>query len=362
MLTLLLNLALAADPAVVGAPTDASTASPTVPELPSPQIIHGEAADKDLYPETGGILFGGTVTATSPFGGGEQTVPMRSVICSSTLIAPDVVIAAAHCVDEDVISQGGSVEDAEFRWSRKADLTSPATPFDPWPNDAVKVASTHVPSGWDINALNDMSLGGQKYDVSLLFLEEPVLDVAPAILTTEAESADLAPGDTVDIVGWGMQKPVSILDMFSPPEPGTSGEKRWGTTTLGEIGEFEFQVGDGAQPRKCKGDSGGPTFMPIEGSVEPYRLIGVTSRSSDFTLCAETGGFDTRLSAYLGWIDKTMRAGCDDGTRSWCSEPGILSATPLPEEEDHHGCDTSRGAPAGLVAVMLLTVRRRRDA
>jgi hypothetical protein len=360
MLTLMLHAALAADPAVVGSSTDLPFTPPQDPT--TPQIVNGAAADKDLYPETGGILFGGTVTANSPLGGGSQTASIRSVICSSTLIAPDVVIAAAHCVDEDVISQGGSVEGGEFRWSRKADLTSPATPFDPWPNDAVKVLSTHVPPGWDINALNDMSLGGQKFDISLLFLEEPVLDVKPAVLTTEAESADLAPGDTVDIVGWGLQKPASILDMFSPPEPGTSGEKRWGTTTLGEVGEFEFQVGDGDQPRKCKGDSGGPTFMPIEGTVETYRLIGVTSRSSDFTLCAETGGFDTRVSAYLNWIDKTMRAGCEDGTRSWCDEAGVIGATPLPEEEAQRGCDTSRGGSASLFAVAMLALRRRRRA
>ena len=100
----MLDAALAADPAVVGSSTDLPFTPTHDPA--TPQIVNGAPADKDLDPETGGILFVGTVTATSP-PGGPQTASIRSVNCGSTLIGPDLVIAAAHCVDEDVISQGG---------------------------------------------------------------------------------------------------------------------------------------------------------------------------------------------------------------------------------------------------------------
>jgi MYXO-CTERM domain-containing protein len=377
----LLQVALAANPPAPGlsdrapidavdaprdeVPGDEAGAPPEPPARHNPQIINGEPASRDLYPETGGILFGGTITVPGMFGGGSQTVAMRSLICSSTLIAPDVVIAAAHCVDEYVLSQGGTVEDPDFRWSRKADLTSPSTPMDPWPDDAVRVRSTHVPPRWDIAAMNDFGLDAKKNDVALLFLDEPVLDVQPAVLATVEES-NLVEGMTVDIVGWGMQKKLSILDSFVAPEPGSFGEKRWGTTTLHEIGEFEFQVGNDEEPRKCKGDSGGATFLPVDAATaETYRLIGVTSRSADFTLCTEKGGFDTRLDAYLDWIDETMRAGCEDGSRSWCDTPGILEPTLLGDVDDtRRSCATAPtpagpGAIVGLLAALGWTRRRR---
>lgn len=363
MLVVLSSLALASP---IGTPLDVDASTRLTPiDLPPPQaqIIHGDPASVDLHPAAGGILFGGTLEVPPMFGGGgTQRVEMRQFICSSTLIAPDVVLAAAHCVDPAVLAQGGELVEGEFRWSRKANLARPESPSDPWPQDSIVVRESRWPDPWDINAMNNFDTDERKWDISLLFLETPVTDVAPAILVNEDEADLLVPGTVVEIVGWGMQEPVTVFDSFLPPEPGTFAEKYFGITTLHDVARFEMQVGNDDEPRKCKGDSGGPTFLKVNAdTVEQYRLVGVTSRSADFTLCAEKGGYDTRVDAYLGWVDDTMRAACEDGTRAWCDEPGILPPTPSPEEEDKRACSSvPLGSALGWAGILLALAARRR--
>ncbi len=105
------------------------------------------------------------------------------------------------------------------------------------------------------------------------------------------------------------------------------------------------------------------------------RLIGVTSHAYDNSDCDETGGVDTRVDAYLGWIDGELRARCEDGSRAWCEEEGIpvpgakdvaMDSGDTGEEDDDKkgcGCASSPSAPAGLALlglVGLVALRRRR--
>ena len=329
------------------------------------QIINGQRVNTDWFPAAGGLIFDGTVT-TGGLLGSPTTTPMRQFSCSSTLIAPDVVLTAAHCVDEFVFSQGGSWEDPAFYWSRKADLSDVVSPFSALPDDAIRGSHWATPPEWDANNMADLSLGGAKYDIALLFLDEPVDDVTPALLTTAEQSANLASGDAVEIVGWGLTEPVGLLDSMSAPEPDTFGKKMWGASVLGEVGDYEIQVGDSEDDtRKCKGDSGGPTFMDLnDGSARPYRLIGVTSRSADFTQCQEKGGFDTRVDAYLDWIEEAMVTACEDGLRTACDEPGIPSYDPSEDEDQGRGtCSHLPGRSAAwmlFAASVGLAARRRR--
>lgn len=101
--------------------------------------------------------------------------------------------------------------------------------------------------------------------------------------------------------------------------------KNCGEARIGEVAEWEFQVGtDRASTRKCRGDSGGPTYLQVApGSDFPRRVVGVTSHAYDESLCDE-GGLDTRVDAYLDWLDARMRAACADGVRRWCEIPGLI--------------------------------------
>ena len=87
----------------------------TVEEKFSSAIINGNAGSIEDYPMTGGMLMRGVI-----FGQEFDTF-----VCSSTLIAPDVVLLAAHCLDDTAFTFGfGEVENKELFWTRQADLTT----------------------------------------------------------------------------------------------------------------------------------------------------------------------------------------------------------------------------------------------
>jgi len=134
--------------------------------------------------------------------------------------------------------------------------------------------------------------------------------------------------------------------------------------------------GDTETTRKCHGDSGGPTYLEVDTPHdEASRVIGVTSHTYDAEDCNK-GGVDTRVDAYLDWIDDELRAACEDGTRSWCDEPGILPPDwydpPTGDDDDddddpggaacQSNCSAAEPEPAGwavLALVVLASTRRR---
>lgn len=329
-------------------------------------IINGHDATADDWPQSGAML----MDATMSFGG--HVMDFRMLVCSSTLIAPDVVMLAAHCVDPDSFTYGyGSLTDVDIRWTRQADLGAhDGSAINDWPADAVAAWDwVHHPE-WDLWGL-DTGIGDSK-DIALVFLDTPVLDTPFGYLPTVEEAAQVVQGVEVTVVGWGQQ-----TDDRQPPA-GTYGYKQQGISTISELGDFEFQVGlEPEDVRKCHGDSGGPTFLSIETeTLDPIRVVGVTSHAYDTTDCRRTGGVDTRVDAYLDWIDQELRARCADGTRAWCEEEG-LPVAPLPEPIDTGdtgegdgddgkgvcGCSTHQlpgGAALGLLGLLGAAVARRR--
>jgi hypothetical protein len=317
-------------------------------------IINGLDAAADEYPSTGGMLLHGVLF----------DFPLDTFVCSSTLIAPDVVLLAAHCVDTDAISFGIPMDDVQMWWTRQADLTDwDGTQQGPeLPADAIPVTEWIAHEDFDIQS---MGLGlSRNYDIALLFLSEPVLDVKPSYLPTTEENDAMMAGDWVGVVGWGQQ--VATGQQESPP-PGTYAIKQQGESFISEIAAFEFKVGEvEGDVRKCHGDSGGPSFWE---SSDGLRLVGVTSHAYDMSDCNETGGVDTRVNFYRDWIESKMVAGCESGTRVWCDVPGILEPNYFElleaEAEEDKGlfaCSTGGfGWTLSPIAILLslLTVRRR---
>ena len=273
-------------------------------------IINGDSVSQSTYPETGGLLVGATIS----FDGFEYEFKM--LMCSATLIAPDVVLLAAHCVDFDYFEAMAGLElsEVEVVFSRQSDLSAYTGMPQEWPSDAVFAWDAVSHEGFSMDAIG-MGLS-ENDDIGLLFLEEAIDDVSPAVVVTSDEADAIVEGAVVDIVGWGQQT------SDQTPPTGTVGIKMGGQSVIGEVADFEFQVGpNDSDVRKCHGDSGGPTFMEIDGGV---RIIGVTSHAYDMTDCRRTGGVDTRVDYYLDWIDNEMRARCESGERVWCDEEGIL--------------------------------------
>jgi hypothetical protein len=370
MLTLtLISAALSGELADFNTSTDLGTGDDTdtaIDILPNrgEGIINGESAVEDDYPMAGGMLMRATIEMWG------STSPVSTFICSSTLIAPDTVLIAAHCLDDYALTYGmGEVYDKELQWTRQADLTSwDGTSANPdWPEDAIEVIDYAIHEGFD---LTNMQVGvAENDDIGLLFLASAVTDTDPAYLPTADEGTQLAEDLEVTVVGWGQQVATGF---FESPESGTYAIKMMGSSHIAELGDHELKVGDAeSDVRKCHGDSGGPTFLDIEtDTTESMRLIGVTSHAYDETDCNSTGGVDTRVDAYLDWIDAEMVARCEDGTRVWCDTQGILEVPAAEELADgggdegdkKSGCSTVSLLPGVAPALLslLMVFRRRR--
>lgn len=328
-------------------------------------VVNGQPATEDDYPMTGALLI------DAPYHYFDDETRYAALLCSSTLIAPDAVLLAAHCVDIETLSGGAILEDeAALAWSRQADLTEWDHAHDPddFPADAITPRAWSMHPDYAYDAWNGIT----GPDLALVFLDEAVPDAPLGRVPTAEEGAQVVVGAEVTVVGWGIDQPVS------QPQAGMGGQKMMGSTTIHDVFEDEIAVGDGDEARQCFGDSGGPTFMTVEtDSPDPLRLVGVASQCVSFSGCEENGVWNVRVSAYRDWIDQELRDRCADGTRVWCDEPGLPDQeawldtgdpADTGEPEEPGGCACAAGSRGGwawlgpLGLALIVGVRRRRRA
>jgi MYXO-CTERM domain-containing protein len=258
-------------------------------------IIHGRAYDVDERPSAVALM------AAFPQGAIQ--------FCTATLVAPDAAITAAHCVEAFFSAE---FEGARFFVARASDLTSFVLPA-----DAVAIADQVVHPAYD-------SRSSPTPDVGMVFLEAPILDVAPTAVLAATETGYLRGGQPIEAVGWGLRT----------PNGQDSGRKFGVATALQFVADdllgYGIPLGD-EQPNLCNGDSGGPTFLEVDGEL---RVIGVASRSD-----CRTVSLVARADAFAGFFDAEMRARCGAGARVSCDVAGLPTATelggaPLPPPAD----------------------------
>lgn len=165
--------------------------------------------------------------------------------CSGLLIAPRVVMTAAHCVER--VRSRGALE-VVFGARVQGGVFV-----------VVDVAYAHP----------DYVPGSATDDIAVLMLAEDA-PVAPVELGS-ASVADLLPGASLRAIGFGVTE----------RRADDSGERRSGALALATVSPTTFTAS--ASPgMTCTGDSGGPVLATVAGREE---VIGVTSRG-DFA-CAE---------------------------------------------------------------------------
>ncbi len=282
------------------------------------RIIEGQASTRADYPSTVALLFIEREPGYDDFAG---------VGCTGTLIAPDVVLTAAHCTDDLELLMEYPDLTIETYISFESDLADFGLASTQLPADAVQVSAQAVHPGYVGNSVEPQPGLGQDRDIGLLLLEHPVRQVVPAALPTPAADARVQPGAPVMIVGYGQRERQAQSELY--------GAKFHASTFVQEVGPEELQVGGTRDsttvgPSKCYGDSGGPTYLEHDGATV---VVGVTSRSYNLHEDCDEAGIDTRVGPFVGWIGETMDAWCAAGLRVDCDpeppkEPPMEPETP----------------------------------
>lgn len=236
--------------------------------------------------------------------------------CSGTLVAPHVVLTAAHCTEQ-------AITDVKLGTGSTATAST------------VRIASAIVAPQF---AHTGTVL---ENDVALLVLASAV-PVEPMPLGTTAPDV----GTTVTLVGWGE----------TGQDAGDTGQKRRGTGTVTALAPATFDVGP-APSQPCDGDSGGPA-LAISSGVQS--VVGVTSHGDGS--CAR-GATYVRVDAVLDTFVRPAMAAVADGTAApgaRCLFPeqcagGAAACVTAPDDSSLTYCTTSclRNAdcPAGMACV-----------
>lgn len=322
---------------------------------------------------------------------------VRKKLCSATMVAPNLLITARHCVADSKASAVCKSDGTAF----------PGTgiPTDRVPSKLVVfVGSNGVVPDTEVEA------NGDAHGKKIVAGKAPSTcnaDVAFVVLDTNVE-APLAPlrlrppsvGEKVSAVGWGVDETgtlpaqratrtgIAIMGLGPAPDPENAD---YG------YGDSEFMIGESA----CSGDSGGPT-LSTSGAV-----VGVASRAGNgkdfdprnyaatcvgatahavYTHLGAHTDLVTRAFAEAGspmWIDgepdprgtaprtegPNPPAGSAESKKKETTEPLPLPSETIPIAGGAGGCsvspDRSSGSDAfatGFVALLASVIgRRRRD-
>lgn len=264
-------------------------------------------------------IYGGTASAPGAWPA-VVAISVGSFLCTGTLVSSNVVLTAAHCLDDkpdpgSIIVRLGD------------DINGPGS--------ATKV----IAYGSDPEFCADCKTDIHDYGYLVLANPQPQAAPYPRVITSQDEWDELMFVDApITVVGYGLD------------EAGGTGRKRQVEIPLTKFSSsgLEFQAGGGGLD-SCQGDSGGPAFARL-GSGE-YVLAGVTSRG--YT-CGKGGYYSVPMGG-LCWLY--------DDSKLDLRPPGCDACDCLETAPTEEGCGCRSPAPDPSLAALLLFLplaRRRR--
>jgi len=201
-------------------------------------------------------------------------------ICTGTLVAKNIVLTAAHCVDPKA---------KDLRIIFAADMKGVA-----------KERTRKVTNAIVHEKYTDKVVAQEMFDIALLKFEgEPVIGYTPAKILFD--SSAVYSGMKTIVAGYGLNRTAIVQ--------GGAGTLR--TTNLevdnANYSNTEALLGQSTSRGICSGDSGGPAYLQVNGELQVW---GVASRGDSIPIplipkCMLFSIF-TRVSAHQGWIVDNM--------------------------------------------------------
>jgi trypsin len=240
-----------------------------------------------VIPSSAGAVVGGQ-PASQPYPHMAELRDRGSYVCGASLVAPDKILTAAHCVED------AKASDLSFVLGRpvRSDTSR---------GEEIRARSLEIHPRWDPSTY--------AYDVAVVTLERPSTAGTPIALATPAADRGLwEPGDDVRVIGWGARVGYDVLgltitdrlqEVDVPIVSDAECDRNYRLTLMGGIDPRTMVCAGNLHGTEdaCQGDSGGPLMgFAADGTLKQVGVVswgfgcgyptqyGVYARTADTTL------------------------------------------------------------------------------